>query len=118
MLKNQKRICSGTCQPVTHRNTKKKEISEEWFLHRPPSLYNGVVALFLDLDFNFGILVCYFEYPGFFGIDQPLQGQHISPVHAFEIVTLIEDFTHFFHSLSDMMDNRPEHLSILCDFMF
>jgi hypothetical protein len=68
-------------------------------LYRPPPLYNGIVILFLDLDFNFGILVCYFEYPEFLGIDQSLQGKHVGPVHAFEIVTFIKHFPHDFHSL-------------------
>jgi hypothetical protein len=87
----------GTCQQGRHSNTKKN--SENRFLYRPPPLHNGIVTLFLDLDFNFGILVRYFEYPEFLGIDQPLQGKHVGPVHAFEIVTFIKHFPHDFHSL-------------------
>ena len=65
-------------------------------LYRPPPLHDGILALFFDLHLDLGVLVCYFEYAEFLGIDKPLQGSHISPVHAFEIVTFIEYFPHFF----------------------
>ena len=69
---------------------------ERRVLCRPPPFHDGIVALFLDLDLYLRILVCYLEYPEFLRIDKPLQGHHIAPVHAFEIITLIENFTHGF----------------------
>lgn len=69
---------------------------ERRILYRPPPLHHSIVTLFLDLDLDLRILVGYFEYPEFLCIDKPLQGQHIAPVHTFEIITLIGNFTHIF----------------------
>jgi hypothetical protein len=74
----------------------RKLFLQEMSLHWPPSLHNDIVAFFLDLDLDPGILVRNVEYPEFLCIDHPLQGKHIGPVHAFEIVTLVEYFSHNF----------------------
>ena len=60
----------------------------------PPPFHNGIVPFLLDLDLDLTVLVRYFKYPEFLCIDKPLQGLQVGPVHAFEIVTFIENFPH------------------------
>ena len=66
----------------------------DWYLYWPPPFHDDIIALFLDLDLDLRVLVCHFEYPEFLCIDQPLQGNHVGPVHAFEIIAFIDNFPH------------------------